>query len=101
MTFHQLADNQSVPAIAATAVGIANAAGSGAGSAVTTAVSFKDQWSQPLLPASLNYAVVVTPSQACFASVTNKTPSGFNVVLTPVTSATTLAAGSFDAVVHS
>jgi hypothetical protein len=42
--------------------------------------------------------VHVTPSQPCFVTITNKTPSGFNVVLTPL-STVTLVAGTFDVTV--
>jgi hypothetical protein len=69
---------------------VANAAGGSAGAAVTTAVSAN-------LPAA--YTVQVTPSQACFVSVTSKTSSGFSVVLTPTLGSVTLAAGTFDVVV--
>jgi cytoskeletal protein RodZ len=72
---------------------VANLAGGSAGVAVTTAVAF----APGALPAS--YAVHVTPSQACFISVTTKTNTGFNVVLTPTTGSVTLAAGTFDVVV--
>ncbi len=71
----------------------ANAAGSGAGASVTTAVAFAP-YSLP--PA---YSVQITPSQPALVSVTNKTSSGFNVVLTPLSSSTTLAAGTFDVLV--
>ena len=71
-------------------IGIANAAGGGAGESVTTAVTF---------PGGLppNQAVLVSPSQPCAWSITNKTWQGFNVVLTPLTG--TLASGTFDVVV--
>jgi hypothetical protein len=74
--------------------GIANAAGGGAGTAVTTAVTFDKE-----LPAS--YAVFVTVDNTVSASVsiTGKTSSGFNVVLTPNPSTATLAAGTFDVLV--
>ena len=75
---------------------VANAAGSGAGSAVTTPVAFNDLLGNSELPT--NYTVLITPSQACMASATNKTSSGFDVVLTPP-SGVTLAAGTFDVVV--
>jgi hypothetical protein len=71
---------------------IANAAGGSAGATVTTAVSFPSG-----LPAA--YFVQVVPSQACFATVTSKTATGFNVVLTPTGSGVTLAAGTFDVMV--
>jgi hypothetical protein len=76
---------------------VANAAGGSAGTAVTTALTFVDEYGVGVLPAE--YAVVVTPSQACFATVTNKTTSGFNVVLAPTGSGITLAGGTFDALV--
>jgi hypothetical protein len=69
---------------------VANAAGSGNGVAVTTPISFPNQAPAP------DYSVHVTPSQPCFVSVTGKTSSGFNVVLTPTLSSVTLAAGKFD-----
>jgi hypothetical protein len=76
---------------------VANAAGAGAGDAVTTALTFEDQYGNGTLPPE--YSVVVTPSQACMVSVTDKTTSGFNVVLTPASG--TLEAGTFDLVVVS
>jgi hypothetical protein len=51
-----------------------------------------------VLPAN-GYAVNVTPSQPCFVSVTNKTASGFTVVLTPL-SGQSIAAGTFSVSVH-
>ena len=78
-------------AVAAVLVGVANAAGGGAGAAVTTAVSFGSQ-----LPP--NYTVHVTPSQPAMVSVTGKTSTGFNVVLTPLATVT-LSAGTFDVIV--
>lgn len=72
---------------------VANAAGGGAGSPVTTAVTVAEG-----LPA--NYLVLVTCVQPLTAvNVTGKTQSGFNVVLTPTVAATTLAAGSVDILV--
>ncbi|WP_186122361.1 hypothetical protein [Burkholderia gladioli] len=76
--------------------GIANAAGSGAGAAVTTTVA---------LPASANlpanYAVLVNPGQDATAFVPSgsKTPNSFNVTLTPRLAANTVAAGTFDVVI--
>lgn len=77
---------------------VANAAGSGAGAAVTTAITVTAPPQGPGngLPANGNYTVAVTPSQACFVSITGKTTTGFNVVLTPMTTGTTLSAGTFD-----
>jgi uncharacterized protein YabE (DUF348 family) len=65
----------------------ANVAGGSAGTAVTTAFTGLK------LPAA--YSVHVDANQACAVSITNKTQSGFNVVLTPA-STVTLAAGTFD-----
>jgi hypothetical protein len=80
---------------------VANAAGSGSGNPVTITVSnLVDQYGNGMLPASGLYCVTVTPSQACMASITNKTTSGFTVTLTPP-SGVTLAAGTFDVLVHS
>jgi len=91
---HRLVDNQSMPIIIGSVFNVANAAGSGAGAAVTTAVCFTDRYGTGLLPPS--YSVHVTPSQAAFVTITDKTSSGFNVVLTPSASGVTLAAGAFE-----
>jgi hypothetical protein len=94
---HIITDNQAIQAVVASQLGIANAAGGSAGASVTTAVSFSAG-----LPA--NYFVSVTPSQACFATVTGKTSTGFNVTLTPASPGgvnATLAAGTFDVAVIS
>jgi hypothetical protein len=74
---------------------VPNAAGSEDGAAVTTAVEFLDVYGNGVLPEASAYGVLVTASQACMASVTNKTASGFDVVLTPP-SGVQLAAGTFD-----
>ena len=66
---------------------------------MTTAVTFVDRFGGGLLPANAQYVVSVTPSQACFATVTARTMSGFNVVLTPPGSNVTLSAGTFDVAV--
>jgi hypothetical protein len=91
--------NGYLPVVAALP-GIANASG-GTGVAVTTAVSFTDQFGNGTLPANGQYCVAVTPSQAAFVSVTNKTASGFNVVLTPTLASTAIASGQFDCLIHS
>lgn len=70
---------------------VANAAGGGAGQAVTTAVALK-------LPPS--YCVVVQPTQDVTWYITGKTAAGFNVVMTPRLAATTLAAGTFDVLIY-
>jgi cytoskeletal protein RodZ len=69
----------------------ANAAGGSAGAAVT--VPFTGLH----LPA--NYSVQAEASQACWLSVTNKTQTGFNVVLTPTSGTATIAAGTIDVTV--
>lgn len=71
---------------------IANLAGT-AGTDVTTAVAVTGYQ----LPAT--YAVVATPNQDAMASVTSKTSTGFNVVLTPKVATATIAAGTFDVIV--
>lgn len=93
---YQITDRQAQTALLGRRTGIANAAGSGAGASVSVNVSFVDQWGSGLLPASLAYTVMISPSQACVWNVTAKTASGFTVVLTPLSSSTTLAAGTFD-----
>ena len=72
---------------------VANAAGSGAGAAVTTAITFTGE-----LPGT-NYMVLVAPNQDATAYVSGKTATGFNVVLTPRLAASTLASGHFDVLV--
>ncbi len=70
--------------------GVANAAGSGAGAAVTVAVTGL------VLPPS--YSVVVNPGQDAtwFVSQSSKTGAGFTVTLNPRLAANTLAAGAID-----
>lgn len=79
--------------IVAVALGCANAAGGGAGAAVTTAVTIKN------LPANYMVHVAVNNSVSASVSITGKTQSGFNVVLTPNPATATLAAGTFDVLV--
>ena len=76
-------------------IGVPNSAGSGACNSVTVPVSL------PVMPPFFDgrYAVSVSCSQACFAAITAKTASSFNVVMTPTTSSVTLAAGSIDVTV--
>ncbi len=71
---------------------VANVAGAGAGAAVTTTVTFSKG-----LP--LKYSVQITPNQDAVAYVTNRTVSGFDVVLNPRLAANTLAIGTFDVTV--
>ncbi len=75
--------------------GVANAAGGAAGAAVTTAVALP---STANLPAA--YAVHISPGQDATWYITNKTATGFDVVLTPRLAANTLAAGTFDCTIH-
>jgi hypothetical protein len=84
--------------VVATAFNVPNAVGSGS-SPVTVSLSFVDQYGVGQLPQNGAYSVHVTPSQACFVSVTGKTASGFSVVLTPLSTGT--IAGTFDVLVHS
>lgn len=74
-----------------TQANVPNLAGT-AGTDVTTAVAPTND-----LPA--NYIVLVTPNQDAMASVTSKTSTGFNVVLTPKVATATIAAGTFDVLV--
>jgi hypothetical protein len=75
---HKFVDSQSMPITLARQFAVASAAGGGNGQSVSTAVSFVDKYGSGLLPVA-NYVVSVTPSQACWATITNKTQSGFNV----------------------
>jgi hypothetical protein len=94
---HKLVDSVAMPITIARQFSVANASGGSNGVAVTTAVSFVDRYGVGLLPAA-NYVVQVMPSQACFPTVTNKTATGFNVVLTPLPTVT-LGIGTFDVTV--
>jgi hypothetical protein len=67
----------------------------GAGQAVTTSIAFSEE----NLPASLDYCITVTPDQACAVSYDNKATTGFDVILTPLSSGVILAAGTMDVVV--
>jgi hypothetical protein len=75
-------------------IGVANAAG-GAGASVTVPVTFPAQLGG--LPP--NYAVLVSPGQACFWSISAKTSTGFIVTLEPTSGSTSIAAGTIDVVV--
>jgi hypothetical protein len=87
----RISDNNGALHIVGFVASVANAAGAPS-AAVTTPVSFTGVYGTPLLPGN-GYAVNVTPSQPCFVSVTSKTSSGFNVVLTPL-SGQSIAAGT-------
>jgi hypothetical protein len=98
----QITDSQSGKFIVLAETSVANAAGSGDGASVTTSLTFEDQFGNGRLPGDSGqgrYAVTVSPSQPCFWTVTNKTASGFSVVLTPTSSGVPLAAGTFDVLV--
>ena len=77
-----------------------NTAGGGAGQTVTIslATTFQDQYGVGVLPEN-GYCAVVTPNQSAAAYVTGKTTSGFSVVLTPLPTTATLAAGTFDVLI--
>jgi hypothetical protein len=72
---------------------VANLAGSAAGATVTVPISGLT------LPSAYN--VQVTPGSGVVASVlqNSKTNSGFSVVLTPLSSSATVAAGAIDVMV--
>ena len=63
------------------------------------ATSFQDQFGNGVLPENGAYAVLVSPSQPATVNITGKTASGFSVLLTPVPSTVTHAAGTFDCVI--
>jgi hypothetical protein len=100
MLARQLVGGNGYAPIVGAAFNTPNASGA-TNTPVSTAVSFTDAFGNGTLPQGGNYCVVVTPSQACFVSVSAKTVSGFNVTLTPTSSSTAIAAGSFDCLVHS
>lgn len=89
-------NSQDAPTYNFVQTNVANAAGSGAGSAVTVAIAFPTPMAYPAGFPSSNYCVQVQPNQACLVAVTSKTQAGFNVVLTPSPATATLAAGTFD-----
>jgi hypothetical protein len=103
MDFKFLTDNLGRRAIVARLLGISNAAGSGQGNSVSVVVPLTEKSSDavtPIWPTGLaTYTVVISPSQACFWNITNKSASGFTVTLTPPSSSATLAAGTFDALI--
>jgi hypothetical protein len=73
----------------------ATPAGGGAGQAATVSFVF----SESNLPADLNYTIEAMPDQACSVHYDNKATTGFDVILTPLASGTTLSAGTMDVVV--
>jgi hypothetical protein len=92
-----LADSNGSTHVVAFIPAVANASGAPS-AAVTTPVTFTGLYGATVLPSN-GFAVNVTASQPCFVSVTNKTSSGFNVVLTPL-SGQSIAAGTFSVSVH-
>ena len=96
--FSTLTNNQARP-VALFATTVANAAGSGAGDAVTVAIAnIIDQLGNGLLP-SATYVVTANASQPATVTVSGKTASGFTLTVSPIDSGTTLAAGTVDVVV--
>jgi hypothetical protein len=92
---HTCTSNQAQNFVPTLYISGTNAAGGSAGAAVTTVVLLPTNLHVSFQGGAAAYGVVVTPNQACYASVTGKSPGGFNVVLTPP-SGVTLAAGNFD-----
>jgi hypothetical protein len=72
-----------------------NPAGSAGNPVIVTISNLVDSLGNGMLPHTGSYGVVVSASQACFASVSNKTASGFEVTLTPI-SGGSIGAGVFD-----
>jgi hypothetical protein len=96
--FSTLTNNQARP-VALFAATVANAAGSGAGDAVTVTVNnIVDPLGNGLLP-SENYVVNANASQPATVTVSGKTSSGFTLTVTPISGSVTLAAGTIDVVV--
>jgi hypothetical protein len=98
MNVNRLVGANGYTPVVAALFNIANGAGSGS-SAASVNVSCVDQFGVGELPANGAYTVTVTPNRACSVSVTNKSATGFTVVLTPLSSGS-IAAGSFDVLVH-
>lgn len=76
-------------ALVASGIGVANAAGGGAGAAVTVVVS-------GLKGLPSNFGVLVNPGQDATWFVSSKTSTGFTITLTPRLAANTLASGTVD-----
>ncbi|MBN3757213.1 hypothetical protein G3N95_30025 [Paraburkholderia sp. Tr-20389] len=81
--------NQKGRAMIASGLGVANAAGGGAGTAVTVVVS-------GLKGLPSNFGVLVNPGQDATWFVASKTSTGFTITLTPRLAANTLASGTVD-----
>lgn len=77
---------------------VANAAGGGAGAAVT--VALPNAFPGGELPADGSYSVSVDAGQACVTAVTAKTATGFTLTLTPYPATATFAAGKLQIVVE-
>lgn len=67
----------------------------GAGQDVTVSVVF----SEGNLPTNLNYTIQAVANQACAISYDNKAITGFDIILSPLASGVTLAAGTVDVIV--
>lgn len=76
-------------ALIGSGIGVTNAAGGGAGTAVTVVVSGLKN-----LPS--NFGVLVNPGQDATWFVSSKTSTGFTITLTPRLAANTLASGTVD-----
>jgi L-2-hydroxyglutarate oxidase LhgO len=100
MPFNIMQSNQGRAVVVASQYNVVNGAGSGSSPVSVNVTGFQDMYGTGLLPQNGSYAVAVTPSQACAVSVSNKSTTGFTVTLTPPSSGT-IAAGTFDIVVHS
>jgi hypothetical protein len=109
MSVHFVSDIQGNSVVMASAR-VANAAGSAAGVPVSTAVKFMNPppyHNGGALPDGVlindqivfRWNVHVTPSQPCFATVSDKSTKGFSVTLTPRDNETTITAGSFEVTV--
>jgi hypothetical protein len=97
--FSTLTSNLARP-IALFAATVANAAGSGAGASVTVTVNnIIDSFGDGLLPSDTDYVVNALASQPATVTVSGKTASGFTLTLAPISSGTTLAAGTIDVMV--
>jgi hypothetical protein len=80
---------------AASLFNVANPSGSGTSPVSVTISNLVDSLGNGMLPVDGRYGVVVSTSQACLTSISNKTASGFEITLTPVGGAA-IQAGSFD-----
>ena len=109
MSVHILGDVQGSNIVMASAR-VANVAGTAAGAPVSTPVKFmnpRPYHNAGSLPDGVmindelifRWNVFVTPSQACFATVSDKSTKGFTVTLTPRDNETSIAAGSFEVTV--